>query len=226
MMAPVVPFSLKGIVWYQGEQNIGRGLRYGDLLHFFWTDLRSKFEQPDLPILYVQLPNLTTNGADRPEWAILRQSQANAQKDPNAYMAVAIDQGLPGDIHPPDKRELARRISLLARREIYGETDLVDRGPQLTGAKKSGSALLLSFSSPVQLREPKTEGKTFEVAGEDKKFEPAQAKLVESGEVQLQSTNVNNPRYVRYLWSNAPATVLYGANDLPTPPFEVEVGLP
>jgi len=228
MTAPLVGFPLKGMIWYQGEQNIGLGLRYTPLLQALWGDLRTKWNQGPFPILYVQLPNLEANGADRTEWAVLRQAQADAQQEPNVFMAVAIDLGTPKDIHPPDKREVAHRLTLLAEKEIYHEDGLVARGPQLTGVAPADGGLQLTFDAPVTLQPPKTEGKSFEVAGDDRKFVLAQATPVEGKPqaLSVRSDALPHPRYVRYLWANAPAAVVYGEARLPAAPFEAEVGMP
>ncbi|XHR26723.1 MAG: sialate O-acetylesterase [Chthoniobacteraceae bacterium] len=223
MTAPVVPYTLKGMLWYQGEQNIGLGLRYADRVQALWGDLRNKFAAPDLPILYVQLPNFEASGADRSEWAVLRQGQANAQNFPHVSMAVAIDLGDPKNIHPPDKRELARRLALLAFHDIYGEAEVLGHGPRLIKATATDSGVRLTFESLVKIEEPKTAGNMFEVSGEDRRFIPAKVTQTAPDTIDLQSEPVHQVRWVRYLWSNAPAAIIYSRDALPAAPFEAEV---
>jgi sialate O-acetylesterase len=230
LLNPVIPYALRGMVWYQGEQNIGRRAKYADLLRAFLADLRGRWSGDALPALLVQLPNFSSDGADRPEWAIFREAQASLTKEPGNFMAVSIDLGTPGDVHPPDKRELARRLSLVALRRVYGRP-VNDEGPRLAGVRRGGGAgLLLTFAGgtgalPLELIPPdqRPAGKTFEVAGADGRFQAASASIESVDTVRVGSPDVREPVAVRYLWSNAPAAILYGADRLPVAPFRAEL---
>ncbi|EIP98173.1 protein of unknown function (DUF303) [Opitutaceae bacterium TAV1] len=229
LLNPVVPYALRGMVWYQGEQNIGRGAKYADLLRAFLADLRGRWSDDALPALLVQLPNFASDGADRPEWAIFREAQASLTREPDNFMAVSIDLGTPNDVHPPDKRELARRLSLVALRRVYGRS-VNDEGPRLAGVRREGAGLLLTFTAgtgalPPGLITPdqRPAGKTFEVAGADGRFQAASTSIESTDTIRVGNPDIREPVAVRYLWSNAPAAILYGADRLPVAPFHAEL---
>lgn len=226
LINPVVPYALKGMVWYQGEQNIGRRQKYADLLRCFLADLRQRWNDQSLPVLIVQLPNFKSDNADRPEWAMFREAQASLQKEPHNFMATTIDLGTPDNVHPADKRELSRRLAAVALKEIYGQT-VHAYGPRLKSVTRDGAGLRVSFvseASPLVLKATKVSGKKFEVAGTDGRFFPATAKLTTPDTLRVESPDVSEPTAVRYLWANAPAAILYDGKGLPAYPFNAEAG--
>jgi sialate O-acetylesterase len=226
LINPIVPYGLKGLVWYQGEQNIGRRQKYADLLRCFLADLRQRWSDPSLPVLIVQLPNFKSDNADRPEWAIFREAQASLQKEPHNFMATTIDLGTPDNVHPADKRELCRRLAAVALKEVYGQ-NVHAYGPRLKNVTRDGAGLRVSFvseASPLVLQAAQVAGKTFELAGADGRFFPATAKVTGNDTLNVESPSVGTPTMVRYLWANAPAAILYDSKGLPAYPFNAEVG--
>lgn len=228
LLHPFIPYTVRGIIWYQGEQSIGRKEKYAELLRSFLADLRGRWDEPTLPIFIVQLPNYASNGADRPEWAILREAQASLAHEAHNFTIVTIDLGLAEDVHPPDKRELARRLSLVAAKHVFN-LPVHDRGPLLEKLERIPEGLRLRFASdalPLTLKLPASSGKTFEIAGEDGVFHPVTIQPEGVDSIRLTAPQVAAPVAVRYLWANAPEAILYDSQNLPAPPFQSKVPEP
>src|SRR5262249_6715964 len=135
MIAPLVPFALKGVLWYQGEANGPRWLQYRRLLPALIADWRERFQVGDFPFLIVSLANYNPEQTKpiEPGWAETRESQwRTVRRVPNTGLAMTIDIGEPKDIHPRNKQEVGRRLALTARRLVYGEKDVVYSGPEFT----------------------------------------------------------------------------------------------
>jgi sialate O-acetylesterase len=220
MIAPLVPYALRGALWYQGEGNATRAAEYGSLFRGMIQQWRTDFGQA-VPFYFVQLANYESNAGNKGDtWAYLREAQTQALALPNTGMAVTIDIGDPKDIHPKNKQEVGRRLALIARRDLFGEM-IEAQGPTFVGAKRDGSALRVSFSHAEGLRlEPaKADGRVgFEVAGEDRRFVPATAR-VEVGSLIVSAESVSAPVAVRYAWRNSPDARIYNGAGLPAPPF-------
>jgi len=218
MIAPLQPYALRGILWYQGESNVGREREYAELFPAMITAWRANWGEPELPFYFVQLPNYADGEPRGRKWARLREAQAAALKLPATAMAVAIDAGEPDNLHPTEKREVARRLALVAKARIY-ELQVDWSGPVFASATREGPALrvrfehaatgLIAHDRPVQ---------ALEIAGADKVFHAATAKI--AGDTLLVSSPaVKEPVAVRYAWSNAPAANLYNGSGLPAAPF-------
>ncbi len=232
MIAPLHRFPIKGFLWYQGESNswpMPGVFEYRQQLANMITDWRKKWGQGDLPFLVVQL---TSNGAlwedpnQMSNWALLRESQAEAvKKVPNAAMAVILDVGNPKDVHPTDKQTVGHRLSLLARKMVYGEKDLAAESPSLEQAFFDGPEVRLRFknaSDGLMAKDRYGYLKGFVVAGEDKKFHWASARIV-GNEVILKSDAVAKPLAVRYAWGQSPVEAnLFGKNGLPVGSFRTD----
>jgi sialate O-acetylesterase len=225
MIAPLIPFSLKGVIWYQGESNTGRAEQYRTLFPALITDWRKHWGAPELPFLFVQLANfLPAVPEPRPSsWAELREAQAQALVLPRTGMATAIDIGEPDDIHPHNKQEVGRRLALAARHVAYGEKTLVYSGPTYVGMAVKGAAARLKFKHVggglvAQSGKP-LQG--FAVAGADQKFHWAVAQVVDN-EVVVQSEKVPAPVAVRYNWADNPNGNLYNKDGLPAVPFRTD----
>ncbi len=220
MIAPLVPYALRGVIWYQGETNAPRHTEYASLFTGMIQQWRSDFGQP-LPFYFVQLANFENReGNEGDGWAYLREAQARALKLPATGMAVTIDVGDPKNIHPTNKQEVGRRLALHARKQLYGEKIETD-GPVFTGAKREGTALRVTFShaSGLKLEPAKDDGRvSFEIAGADKKFVPAEAR-VDGNAVIVSAAAVPEPVAVRYAWRNSPDARLYNRAGLPAAPF-------
>jgi sialate O-acetylesterase len=219
MIVPLQPWALRGVIWYQGESNSQRAGEYAELLPALIRSWRAGWGRDDLPFLFVQLANFAD--PDDPtgrNWAHLREAQARALALPATGMAVTIDIGDAKDIHPTNKQEVGRRLALIAKAAAYGlATDHM--GPTFTSATPEKAALRVRFAhvatglvahdQPVQ---------SLELAGADKIFHPATAKI-ERGMLLVSSPAVPEPVAVRYAWSNAPVANLCNGSGLPAAPF-------
>jgi len=215
MIAPIIPYAIKGVAWYQGESNSNEPFAYRELLKRMIIDWRARWDEGDLPFLLVQLP---TTGANK-EWdfgAFIAESQAKALSLPNTGMAVTLDIGRE-DLHPKDKIDVGRRLALAARHVAYGE-DLVFSGPTYKSMKIEGGSIRLTFDHvgtglttggppwcPENVHPAATDKLLgFTIAGEDKNFFPADAKI-EGDTVVVSTPQVPSPVAVRYAWITASA---------------------
>lgn len=222
MISPVRPFGIRGVIWYQGEANVARGLQYRNLFRALIGGWRDAWDQGDVPFLFVQLSAFTAANDDpvpASGWAEVREAQAQALALPRTAMAVTIDVGDADDIHPKRKREVADRLVLAARAIAYGE-DVVYSGPVYRDMKREGSKAHLFFSrvgSGLQARGGAL--RRFEVAGPDARYTWARA-VIEDDHVTVWSDEVSDPVAVRYAWSGNPEGAnLYNADGLPASPF-------
>jgi sialate O-acetylesterase len=218
MVHPLVPYALRGVLWYQGESNTGRPTEYHRLFESMITSWRADFGQGDIPFLWVQLANFNGGNPAATNWAALREAQAETLSLPATGMAVTIDIGNPDDIHPRNKQEVGRRLALIAKAKVYGITDDFS-GPVFSGARRTGAAMLVSFRyAEAGLTAAGKPLQSFEVAGDDRKFFPAEAAIL-GDQVLVRSPKVPRPSAVRYAWRNAPEANLYNGAGLPAAPF-------
>ncbi len=224
MIAPLVPFAVRGVIWYQGEQNVGRAEQYRALFPGMIADWRAWWRQPELPFLYVQLANFLPR-KDSPgesDWALLREAQGLARSLPNTAMATAIDIGDADDIHPRNKQEVGRRLALAALGTVYGR-DTVHRGPSKRAVRPDGAALRVTFANTgggLRARGGR-EPAGFAVAGADGVWRWARARI-EGDDVVLTCAQVPKPVHVRYAWADNPACGLEGGTGLPAEPFRTD----
>ncbi|WP_128548657.1 sialate O-acetylesterase [Larkinella soli] len=226
MVAPMVNYTIRGALWYQGEANTSRPEPYGKLLPALITDWRNHWKQGEFPFLFVQLANYRPVATDSAEgnWPRLREAQRRTLAVPNTAMVVAIDAGEWNDIHPLDKETVGKRLALAARKLAYGEKDLVASGPLYQSMQRNGSALLLTFSNTGSGLTAKggVPLKQFAIAGADGKFVPATA-TIRGNQVEVQSAQVPEPVAVRYAWADDPVGAnLYNREGLPATPFTTE----
>ncbi|MDG5767111.1 sialate O-acetylesterase [Balneolales bacterium ANBcel1] len=226
MVAPLLDYRIKGVIWYQGESNTGRPQEYADLFPAMIADWRAGWDQGALPFLYVQLANYM-EADDRPQdsnWARLREAQLQALSVPNTAMAGAIDVGEWNDIHPLNKKDVGDRLALAARKVAFGEEGLVYSGPVFSGMERQGSKLKLSFehvgSGLVARGDDRL--RHFAIAGDDGAFVWADAEI--SGDhVVVWSDEVPDPVAVRYAWADNPDSAnLYNREGLPAAPFRTD----
>lgn len=222
-IAPLKSFEIKGVIWYQGESNADRAAEYSTLFRELINDWRKTWNNPQLPFYYVQLANYGEPDSEpgSPQyWAELREAQAGALSLKNAGMAVAIDLGEAGDIHPSRKEEVGYRLYLQAINKTYQQAEKAD-APGLKEARFNKSRAILEFSAEL----PGADGKDirgFQIAGADRKFYRAKARL-QNGKLEVGSDKVKNPVAVRYAWSNNPGELdLFFENGLPLPPFRTD----
>lgn len=227
MIHPLAPMRLRGVLWYQGESNVGRAARYVDALPRLIADWRAHWRAPRLPFLYVQLAAFQPPGRHTPEgsaWAELREAQRLALAVPHTGMAVTIDIGDADDIHPRDKRSVGDRLARLALRQVHGRA-VVASGPVLRSARpRADGRLELRFDHQGTGLSVRGGGELrgFALAGADGRYVDAHADLAGS-RVHLWSAAVAQPRFARYGWSDNPgqANLVNGAG-LPASPFRTD----
>lgn len=223
MLAPLIGYSIKGFVWYQGESNVTRFNEYTAMQNAMISDCRSKWNQPSLPFLFSQLPGFMDYHylPAESEWASFRQAQAASLAMPNTGMAVTIDLGEWNDIHPDRKKEVGERLALMAEKIAYGE-NIISEGPTFQSATIKENNIILSFNSTGSglLTSDGEAPAEFAVAGTDKKFVWAKA-TIENDQVILLCENITAPIYVRYAWADNPVDPnLINKEGLPAAPFE------
>ncbi|WP_430438151.1 sialate O-acetylesterase [Pontibacter chitinilyticus] len=226
MVAPVTNYTIKGIVWYQGESNAGNPEKYKKLFPAMIADWREKWQEGDIPFLYVQLPNFmdATYLPAESNWALMREAALQTLSVPNTAMAVTIDVGEWNDIHPDDKKDVGERLALAAQKLAYGEKNLVSSGPLYESSKVEGDKIILSFTNTGSglVAIDGEELARFAIAGDDKQFVWANAKI-EGDKVVVWSEEVPDPKYVRYAWANNPfGANLYNKEGLPASPFRTD----
>ena len=218
MVHPLVPYGLRGVLWYQGENNVDRPAEYHALFSALITSWRSHFGQPELPFFWVNLAAFRyPNDPSGVLAAALREAQTRTLALPHTGQAIAIDVGNANDIHPTNKQEVGRRLALLAKHRLFGFIG-DDTGPTFAGATREGSALRVRFTHAGGLIAYHKPVQAVQVAGADRVFHAAQAKI--AGETLLVSSPaVREPVAVRYAWANAPEANLYNGAGLPAVPF-------
>ena len=222
MISPVIPYAIRGAIWYQGEHNIGRASEYNGLFTAMIADWRQKFQQGDFPFYFVQLANFEAPlDKSREGYAKLREAQLQTLSVPNSGMAVTIDIGTPENVHPKNKQEVGARLARWAQAKTYNLGG-VWSGPLFKSAIREASSLRLTFDHAegglVAPHEPIT---SFEVAGASGKFYPATAKI-DGRTLVVQASEVKEPVSVRYAWANAPVASLFNKEGLPASPFRTD----
>lgn len=221
MLKAVMPYTLKGFLFYQGESNTGRGVQYRKLFPALIKEWRACWGQGDLPFLFIQLPKLDTKTR---HWAELREAQYLTSKTvKNTGMAVAFDQGNPRDIHPIVKDTVGWRFSQLALGKVYGKKNIC-QGPEFKKMIRTKEGLRIAFTntgSGLITKDGAKDVLGFTVAGKDGHFYPAQA-VIESNNVLLQCRQVPQPVYVRYLWTNSADMNLFNKEGFPAVPFRTD----
>ena len=223
MLAPLVPYAIKGAIWYQGESNAGRAYQYRRLFPTMIKNWRERWGQGDFPFLFVQLAAFGPNGQKLGEsdWAELREAQTMTLLLPNTGMALAIDVGTYDDIHPKAKQPVGARLALVARSVAYKQK-LVFSGPMYAGMKINGDKITLNFKHVGSGLEAKGgELKGFLIAGEDKVWHEAKAEI-KGKQVIVSCPDVTKPVAVRYAWAKYPTVNFYNKEGLPANPFRTD----
>ncbi|MDP7287108.1 MAG: sialate O-acetylesterase [Phycisphaerae bacterium] len=233
MIAPLVPYAIRGAIWYQGESNASRAYQYRTLFPLMIKNWRKAWGQGDFPFLWVQLANFrkrNTTPVDD-DWAELREAQSMTLALPNTGQAVTIDIGDGGNIHPKNKQDVGKRLALEARRVAYDQ-DVVHSGPKFSRMSVDGKYARLTFRNiGGGLIAKGAEGKLvgFAIAGADKKFVWADAifpattpKDYVHYEIYVSSPLVPKPVAVRYAWSANPECNLFNKEGLPASPFRTD----
>jgi sialate O-acetylesterase len=219
-------YSIKGVIWYQGESNAGRPVEYRKLFPAVIDTWRQQWKQGDFPFLFVQLANYmqTKDQPGESSWAMTREAQYQALFKNAVGMAVTIDLGEWNDIHPLNKEDVGKRLALWAQHYIYGNYDVVGSGPLLNSVKVMDDKIVLTFDSigGGLIAKGGGELKYFAIAGDDKKFVWAKAEI-QGKCVILSSDQVPKPVAVRYAWADNPEGAnLYNKEGLPASPFRTD----
>ena len=216
MIAPLLPYAMRGVIWYQGEQNVGRERQYQTLFPALIADWRRAWSEGNFPFLFVQIAPFRANTPEIREAQLL-----TLQRTTNTAMAVTVDCGDADDIHPPHKQPVGARLALAARALAYGET-IEYSGPVFESLKIKGADAVLQFTHPGGgLVAKDDELKGFTIAGADNVFHPAQAKIAGST-VIVNSSVVPQPVAVRYGWANVPEGNLFNRAGLPATPLRTD----
>jgi sialate O-acetylesterase len=227
MVNPILPYAIKGAIWYQGESNADRAKQYQRVFPDLINDWRSHWGLGDFPFLFVSLANFNppVETPGESNWAELREAQTKTLALPNTGMALAIDIGEANDIHPKNKQDVGSRLALNALKIAYNK-DVVHSGPMYKSVEfKDGKAYITFSETGSGLKANDKYGylKGFTIAGPNKKFIWAKAEIIDSRTVVVYSESVTNPISVRYGWANNPDDVnLYNAEGLPANPFRTD----
>jgi sialate O-acetylesterase len=219
MIAPLSNMSIKGFLWYQGEADSGRlrASHYSTLFPALIQDWRTRFEQGNLPFLFVQISSFESPGE---AWGMVRDAQRRTLSIENTAMAVSLDVGTPRNVHPPDKQTVSSRLALAARGLVYGEN--VEYAPPLfREATVEGAGIRVWFDNADELS---TNGKLledFELAGSDRSFVAASA-VIQGNTILVSAPGVLHPIYVRYGWRGVVQTFFYNRQGIPGSTFTSE----
>lgn len=222
MIRPLVPYAVKGAIWYQGEANADRAYQYRELMPLLVNDWRKQWQQP-LPFFMVQLANFMERRDNPTEsaWAELREAQLKSLNVEHTGMAVAVDIGLADDIHPTNKQDVGKRLALAALHEAYGE-NVAYSGPLYSGYTIEKGQVRLRFTCTdggLVAKGGKLKG--FAVAGPDRQFHWADARI-DGNTIVVSSPDVDFPVAVRYAWADNPDCNLYNGAGLPASPFRTD----
>jgi sialate O-acetylesterase len=223
MIHPLVPYAIRGAIWYQGEANAGRAHQYRTLFPLMISDWRQAWGQGDFPFYWVQLANYMERKDDpgSSAWAELREAQSMTLKLPNTGQAVIIDIGETDDIHPRNKQDVGRRLARIALARDYGR-EMTYSGPTYKSLRvKDGKARLAFDHAEPGLVAPRGTVRGFAIAGKDSQFVWANAEI-DGSEVVVWSEDVKKPIAVRYGWSDNPVCNLYNKVGLPASPFRTD----
>ncbi len=227
MIHPLIPFAIKGAIWYQGEANAGRAYEYRTTFPLMITDWRRQWRQGDFPFYFVQLASWNAdngNSTKGSSWAELREAQAMTLSLPNTGMAITTDIGDAKDIHPKNKQDVGKRLALLALNNTYNKGN-VFTGPSFLSQKIEGNKIVISFAntgSGLIAKDVYGYLKGFEIAGADRKFFYAKA-MIEGDKVIVFQDSVTAPVAVRYSWADdAGESNFFNKEGLPAAPFRTD----
>lgn len=227
MINPLIPLTVQGVIWYQGETNAGRAYQYRKAFPLMITDWRKHWNEPDLPFYFVQLAGFGSADANSNKgstWAELREAQTKTLSLPNTGMAVITDIGNPFDIHPKNKQEVGRRLALIALHDVY-KNEGEYTGPVYQSMEINNNKIILSFThagNSWQVKDKYGYIKGFEIAGSDQKFRWAKAEI-QGDKIIVYQDSLTNPVAVRYAWADDTSEAnLFNEQLLPVAPFRTD----
>lgn len=226
MIKPLVEFPIRGVIWYQGCNNVGRAAQHQALFQTLITDWRKCWNNPTMPFYFVQLANYLKPSDLQPDsqWALLRESQADALCLPHTGMVSNIDLGTADDIHPKTKREVGRRMAAIALNQTYGKSKTAYTAPIYDHYTVEPDGVHIHFATPrgsePLVREESLPG--FIMASADRKWHVAKATVMNDNEVVVRCQDVKVPIAVRYGWADNPTCTLRTASGLHVAPFRTD----
>lgn len=226
LVAPLVPYGIRGVIWYQGEYNTQRedyAALYRIQLPLLIRDWRARWRQPELPFAWVQLPNFdtTTRSPRMTGWPLVREGQLQSLAVPHTGMAVTIDIGEASSVHPRNKKPFGQRLAQWALADVYGK-GAVGSGPIYSSHRIAGKEIEISFRQPTGgLVARSGELRGFVIADQSKQWHNAQA-LIAGDKVLVSSPEVSQPIAVRYSWADNPDGNLFNTSGLPASPFRTD----
>jgi sialate O-acetylesterase len=227
MLNPIIPYGIKGAIWYQGESNADRAQQYQRVFPNMIKDWRTQWNQGDFTFLFVSLANFMEPAKQPSEsaWAELREAQTKTLALPKTGMALAIDLGVANDIHPRNKKDVGKRLALAALKVAYNK-DLVHSGPMFESVKFEGNKATVTFSeigNGLITNDKYGYVNEFSIAGADEKFYWARALITSRNTIEVYAEEVKNPVAVRFGWANNPNELnLYNSAGLPANPFRTD----
>jgi len=227
MINPLIPYTIKGVLWYQGESNRGEPTKYTKLFPAMVADWRKRWNIGDFPIYYTQIAPYIYDGnnqtTDKKNSAFIREAQFQCLNlIPNSGIAITMDIGTKDGIHPPKKKEVADRLLFNALNQTYNYKTIDFAGPVFDAMENKDGGLNLKFKNTYNGIYAYDGLEGFEIAGSDKVFYPANAKIVDRKTVLVSSDKVPNPVAVRYAWDNWVMGTLYNTNLLPASSFRTD----
>jgi len=220
MIAPLIPFGIKGAIWYQGEANVSRAEQYERLFPTLIRDWRNRWNEGKFPFYFVQIAPFNYKG-DSTAAAALRDAQRKTLSLPNTGMAVTLDIGNIDNIHPANKQDVGKRLSLWALAKTYGKS-ISYTGPLYKSKKRKGNTIILSFDGAKNGLVAKGGAlDLFEIAGEDHNFVPASA-TIQGNKIIVHAEQVLNPEEVRFAWRDVSEPHLFNTEGLPASSFTTE----
>jgi sialate O-acetylesterase len=231
-IAPLIPYAIRGAIWYQGESNadtVARGAAYRTQLPLMIADWRKRWGS-EFPFAWVQLPDFVARSSEG--WSLVQEAMLKSLKIPQTGMAVAMGLGEAHDIHPKNKQEVGKRLAAWALADVYAKKPAKEKkgaktvaapamGPLYASHKTAGREVTLTFTQAAGLTAKDGEVKGFTIAGEDKQWKPATAKIVK-GSVVISNPEVAKPVAVRYAWGSNPEWSLVNEAGLPASPFRTD----
>ena len=231
MIKVLLPYAIKGVIWYQGESNaksLEDAASYLKKLEIMIRDWYYHFEQGEFPFIQVQLADYHPNGEAQynknSAWAVLRDVQRRlCEKMDKVYMVTAVDIGDWNDIHPQDKKTVGFRLAQNALHNVYHHREVIPFGPLYKGYSVEGGRVRLFFDNADGMYIKDDLPQSFYIAGVDGKYHSAEKVVIDNDTVIVSASKVKFPRSVCYAWANAPASTLYNSADLPASPFTTEI---
>ena len=219
MVHPFYGYTIKGVIWYQGESNTKNPEEYAKFFPEMINDWRKGWNK-EMPFLFVQLANYANQNNRE---AAIREAQTSALKLDKTAMVVTLDIGEDANVHFANKQDVGKRLAMAAQNLAYNENDIAISGPLVENSKVKDGKITISFNEPLNIKGDTENINGFLISDSNDNFIKADAKLINNTTVEVSSKAISNPKHVRYLWEDAPGKVMiFNASGLPAPPFRTD----